>query len=352
MKREEIGRLRLRNQRLSGPSWETPEEVVRWLGAVQSQEFGPAKWSIAQRSRGLSEAALDRAFSEGRILRTHVLRPTWHFVLPEDLRWMVELTAPRIRAAMAHYDRKLGLNEAVFAKSNARLARALAGGRQRTRKELAAVFQKAGIAAEGQRMAHLLMRAELDLVICSGAPKGKLGTYALVEERAPRARSLPREEALAELTRRYFTSRGPATPKDFAWWSGLTISEAKNGLEMVRAGFERKQVDGLDYWLAASATGRRTAAPAAHLLQAFDEYVIAYGESRDVSGLSGMIPREQAQTVILEGQAVGHWRRLPDDKRAAVEIRLTRALDAAGNRALKAAVERYGRFKELPAARL
>lgn len=161
---------------------------------------GPvAKWSIAQRTRDVTNAALDRAFAEGAILRTHVLRPTWHFVLPADIRWLIELTAPRINARMAYYDRQLELTAAVFSKSNALIRRTLASGRHRTRKELAAVLHKGGIVANTQRLGHLMMRAELDLVICSGAPKGKQHTYALVEERAPRANALVAEPEIARL---------------------------------------------------------------------------------------------------------------------------------------------------------
>src|SRR5262245_302167 len=213
----DIARTRLRNQRLIGKPFATPEEVVGWLGAVQAQDYAGAKWAVAQRTAGCSDADVEQACRDGRILRTHVLRPTWHLVLPEDIRWMLALSAPRIRAAMAFYDRRLGLTDAVCARSAAALAAALRGGNHLTRGELARVLAAAGIPAAGQRLGHLMVRAEIDGVICSGATRGKQSTYALLDERAPAAKPRGRDDALAELAGRYFASHGPALPQDFAW---------------------------------------------------------------------------------------------------------------------------------------
>jgi winged helix DNA-binding protein len=320
---------------------------------MQSQEFAVAQWSIAQRTRGVTRAALDRAFAEGVILRTHLLRPTWHFVRPADIRWMMELTAPRVRAFCAYYDRKVELDDAVFRKSHALMRKALARGEHLTRKELAAVLQKGGIVAAGQRLGHLMMRAELDLVVCSGAMSGKQHTYALVEERAPRAKSLPREEALAELTRRYFGGHGPATLKDYMWWSSLTSADCKRGIEANARELEHDVVDGRAYWFATPLPKPRIASPAVHLLQGYDEYVIAYTESKralSVAGSSG-VPRGQTQfihAIVAGGQVVGHWRRALGDA-ATIEARLSRPLSAGEERGLRAEVARYGRFIETKA---
>jgi len=232
---EQIAPLRLRRQHLTGTPLPTPEAVVRWLGAVQAQEFGVAKWSIAQRSRGLvTSAALDLALAEGRILRTHALRSTWHFVLPADLRWLLMLIGPRIRARMASYYSRNGLTDAVFARSQAVLREALAGGQQLLRKEVAAALVRGRVATDGLKLRFLLLQAELDLVLCSGALRGKHQTFALVDDRVPPAPPLPEDEALAELTRRYFSSHGPATLKDFIWWSSLTAARARRGLELLK----------------------------------------------------------------------------------------------------------------------
>ncbi|HYU15343.1 MAG TPA: crosslink repair DNA glycosylase YcaQ family protein, partial [Candidatus Acidoferrum sp.] len=179
--RLDIVRRRLENEHLVGAPLARPEDVVRWLGAVQAQDYAGAKWGVAQRAAACGDADVEEAFQSGRILRTHVLRPTWHFVMPADVRWMLQLTAPRIKAAMGHYDRKLDLTPAVYARSNAAIAVALQGGVHLTRQELARVLDAAGIAARGQRLGHLMVRAELDAVVCSGPRRGKQFTYALLD---------------------------------------------------------------------------------------------------------------------------------------------------------------------------
>nr|MDQ6908888.1 winged helix DNA-binding domain-containing protein [Chloroflexota bacterium] len=230
----DIAHVRLHNHHIAGTKLAAPDAVVRWLGAVQSQDYAGAKWAVGQRMHDTTDAALDQAFADGAILRTHVMRPTWHFVAPADIRWLLALTAPRVNATNAYHYRKHGLNDATFARSNAALTNALRGGAQRTRTELASVLQQAGIATNDLRLGLIMMRAELDGVVCSGARRGKQFTYALLDERAPPAETLARDEALAELTRRYMTSHGPATVQDFVWWSGLTMTDAKAGLEMVK----------------------------------------------------------------------------------------------------------------------
>src|ERR1700736_2352993 len=180
----DIASRRLHTQRCSGEPFASAVEAVRWLGAVQSQDYAGAKWALGQRTRGATENELDRLFDEGAILRTHVMRPTWHFVLPEDIRWLLELTAPRIRLGLAARYRQLEIDEGVVARAGAAFTAALAGGRQLTRAELGKVLRAAGISPEGQRLPHLLSAAELDGLITSGPRQGKQFTYALLEERA------------------------------------------------------------------------------------------------------------------------------------------------------------------------
>jgi hypothetical protein len=193
---------RLFNQKLLRSDFRSPAEVVRWLGAVQAQDYPAAKWGLALRAPGVSDADVERAFEEGDILRTHVLRPTWHFVAPSDIRWMLSLTGPRVHAAQAYYYRILGLDPKTRRRSRAAVERALRGGAALTRAELALVLKRHRIAVDGLRLAHLMADAELEGVVVSGPRKGKQFTYALLEERAPGAPDLPREEALAELTLR------------------------------------------------------------------------------------------------------------------------------------------------------
>ena len=352
MDKHDIAQWRLLNLRLEGEPLPTPEAAVGWLGAVQSQDFAPAKWSLAQRTRGAGDAAVDQAFADGAILRTHVLRPTWHFVLPADIRWLLALTAPRVHALNAYYYRQLGLDDATFQRSDVVLAGALEGA-QRTRKQLAAALEGAGVELGGFRLAYLLMHAELDGIVCSGAPRGRQQTYALLEERAPRAASLAREQALAELTVRYFTSHGPATVKDFGWWSSLTAADIRQGLELAGPRLRREAVDGVDYWFAGSPPPTRPASPTVHLLQGYDEYIVGYSQSKWVLNLAG---RTLLQTrpvftgaAILDGQLVGHWKRTVGRDTVAFEVALYEPFDDAQTEALRVAADRHGEFLGLAA---
>jgi hypothetical protein len=352
----DIARRRLNHQRLLTPLGNDPAEVVHFLGAVQSQDYAGAKWALGMRTRGVTDADVERAFAEGAILRTHVMRPTWHFVTPADIRWMLALTAPRVKAGMAYYDRKLELDDAVFQRSNAAIERALRGGKQLTRQELASTLRRARIdVTAGQRLGHLMLRAELDALICSGARRGKQFTYALLEERVPPARPLGRDEALLELTRRYFAARGPATANDFAWWSGLTVGDAKRGIELAGGALQRETIDDRLYWSAAAAAVLpKNRSPVAHLLPNYDEYFIGF---RDRSAIGQRLDSSQlvtggdaliAHVVIVDGQLVGGWRRLSVRKEATVELRLVTRLSRSERSAIARAAETYAAFLGVP----
>ncbi len=347
---------RLYNQHLLGPKFETPVEVVSHLGAMQAQDYAGAKWAVAQRTTGLTDTDLDRALADGSILRTHVMRPTWHFVTPADIRWLLALTAPRVKAAGASRWRQLGLDEALFKRSNAALIKALRDGDQLTRLELAAALDRAGIAMDvEQRSSHILMRAELDGLICSGGRRGKQFTYALLDERAPAAKSLPRDEAVAELTQRYFISHGPATAQDFAWWSGLTLTDARRGLALVKARLRREVVGDQDYWLAESDAPAQSPAPIALLLPAFDEYTVAYADRSavfDAAHADQLDVRNAglalSQTVLIRGRIVGNWKRTVQKNAVLMELNPFRPLTKIEQRAITQAAEQFGAFLGLP----
>lgn len=345
----DIARRRLYNQHLWGAGYQSPEEVVRRFAAMQSQEFVYAKWSLAQRADGVSNASVNQAFAAGTILRTHVVRPTWHFVAPADIRWMLDVTAPRINALNSYYYRQCELDEKVFAKTNALLIKSLKGGRHLTRANLATILERAGIVATGLRLGYILMRAELDAIICSGALSGKQQTYALLDERAPQFERIDRSEALAELTRRYFTSRGPATLKDYVRWSSLSSTEGRSGLEMVKSELEHEVVDGRTYWFDGSAPGAKREAPVIDLIQVYDEYVMSYSESRDVlSPLTARTARQDfTHAILLDGRLIGHWKHAFSRNLVTIDTGLFRRLSRAEMRALNAVVERYGRFMGL-----
>ena len=344
-----IGR-RLANQKLTRSSFRTPADVVAWLGAVQAQDYAGARWALGQRAPGLTDAAVEAAFDEGAILRTHVMRPTWHFVTPADIRWMVALTAPRVHAVSAYYYRKSGLDSDLFKRSRRALEGALQGGKHLTRDELASVLRHARIPSDGLRRSYLMMQAELDQVICSGARRGKQFTYALFDERVPAAPVLKRDEALAELTRRYFTSHGPATVRDFVWWSGLTVRDAKAGLDMVGPALVREVAGDLTYWLAPSRSVGPPASPSAHLLPNYDEYLIAYKDRGPVVPVTGSAAQANLSTphhLIVDGRLTGGWRRTLEAGSLRVEVQTYRRLAPADSRALAAAVRRYEAFMDM-----
>ena len=242
---------RLQGQRLLQPGQATAPEIVRWMGAVQAQDYGGARWAVAQRGQGLTAADIDRALATGAILRTHVLRPTWHLVDAADIRWMLELTAPRVKALAAYGNRQSGLDAATLARSNRVLAAALRG-RQLTRPDVDAELRRGGVTADAIGLGRLLMAAELDGVICSGALRGKQHTYALLDERVPPSVPFDRDTALGELAARYYASHGPATVRDFAWWSGLAVADATAAIQQPR--LESIDLGATRYW---SATGAR-----------------------------------------------------------------------------------------------
>ena len=350
----DIARHRLDRQFLTSPTLATAADVVRAQGAVQSQDFAGAKWALALRMRDATDVDIEQAFADGTIIRTHVLRPTWHFVAPEDLRWMLALTGPRVSAAMGSYNRKLELDAKVFRRSHAVIERALRGGRQLTRAELARELGAARIGfVAGQRLAHLVMQAELDAVICSGARRGKQFTYALVDERVAPTRSRTRDEALVELTRRYFATRSPASAKDFAWWSGLTVADANRGIQMSGT-LSQETIDGQVYWYdsASPALPRRGVrkSTGALLLPNYDEYFIGY---RDRRAIGQRLKSVQVVTggdalvqhvVVVEGQLVGRWKRSLTRGGIALTVSLQTRLTAQETAAVDAAIQRYGAF--------
>jgi Winged helix DNA-binding domain len=347
MRPSDVPHTRLHHQRLTSPQFKKPADVVRWLGAVQAQEYSPAKWAIGQRMRGATDDAVERAFAVGSILRTHVLRPTWHFVAPEDIRWMLELTGPRVKASIASYARNVSLDEVTFKRSQRVIERALRGGGHLTRSALRQTFQRAGIPTDGIRAVLMLMRAELDGLICSGPRAGGEFTYALLEDRVPKSQTLTRDEALTELARRYFTSRGPATLQDFVWWSGLTTADARSGIEMAGSDLSRDVIDGTVCWLPSSTRAVRRPAGAAHLLPVYDEYLVAYKDrsavvdsrycKRGTNVLFG-------STVVVDGRVVGTWIRAQSGNQIVVNVRPFAAVPASARQAVADAVRRHGVF--------
>lgn len=336
---------RLRSQWLNGTDARRPEQVVARFGAMQAQEFEPAKWGIGQRmGSAATDADVERAFTSGEILRTHVMRPTWHFVARDDIRWLLALTAPRVHRIVAGYCRRVGLAQRTLVRSASIFEKALQNGQHLTRTELREQLRREKIVASGVPLAFLTIYAELEAIICSGPRRGRQFTYALVAERAPRARMMARDEALAELCRRFFASHGPATARDFSWWSGLTVTEAKRGLDMIKA--NREEIGGLVYWTAADGNDVRERRALLHLLPIYDEYFVAYRDRAAVPHIT----REHASwagtfqhMLVIAGQAAGIWTPVP--AKGSVAVRPLRRLTTHERAELAAAVRRYGEFR-------
>ncbi len=352
----DIPRLRLYNQYISRASFRNPADVVGWLGAVQAQDYLGALWALGLRMAEAAEKDVEKAITDRTIVRTWPMRRTLHFVAAADVRWMLELLTPRIIAASAKRSVLVGLDEKVFARSRKLFVRALEGGKQLQREAMYRVLETAGIATSDYRGLHILARLAQEGLLCFAAREGKQPTFALLDEWVPAARSLPRDEALAELARRYFTSHGPATVQDFVWWSGLTTTDAKAGIEMAKSHLVHEKIDGQAYWLASSMPARpsaKAASPIAYLLPPYDEYTVAY---KDRSAVLDPLHNKLVNTgngvfspiIVVDGQVVGMWKRAV--KKAAVEITLTpfTTINKTAMRAVAAAANRYSEFLGAP----
>jgi hypothetical protein len=349
MKESEVLQYRLMSQHLGNASIKSPSQIVAWMGAVQAQDFNSAKWALAQRSNGLTSSAIDDAYNKGEILRTHILRPTWHFVVPEDIRWMLALTAPRVNAATSYYYREFGLDDAFFAKSNKVIAMAVQKGNYKSRKELGVILNDHGLGGSSQRLGLIVMRAELDAIICSGPTRGKQFTYALLDERVPPSGMISQGELCAKLAVKYFKSHGPATLRDFIWWSGLKAKDARLGIEAASAALKQVTVGTKTLWFDAMLLQSSSTPDDMFLLQNYDEYIVAYADR------SKLLDPEHAailglrtnplfyNCMVFEGKIVGVWERSITAHDVVVKWRLfdpTPTRVDAAHRAFKA----YGEF--------
>ncbi|MDX6680425.1 MAG: hypothetical protein QOG94_464, partial [Solirubrobacteraceae bacterium] len=278
----EIVRRRLHAQRLTGEPFATAAQAVAYLGAVQAQEHAEALWALGARVRDHDEAAVAAACDRGEILRTHVLRPTWHFVAAADLRWLLRLTGPRVLAKDAGRMRQLGLDAGTLARVHELLLATLSDGEPRTRAELASALDAAGVDTSGQRIAHAVMHAELSGVLCGGPRRGAHHTYLPLDGRVPRAPERDRDADVAELVLRYFSSHGPATPRDFAWWSGLTIADAQAGLAAAGERLVAEPDDHGTQWISLADRAADPPHRGALLLGTYDETLVAYRDLRNV----------------------------------------------------------------------
>jgi hypothetical protein len=355
MTKQDILNLRLLNQGLTDSKFKNAQEAVSHLGAVQSQDYSGAKWALSQRLENKNDEIIENAFTEGKILRTHVMRPTWHFVSPEDIRWIQELTGPRVNKISMYYFKQFELDEEVFKKSNKILSKALQGGNFLTRNELSNYLEKSGILTkEVLRLSYIIMKAELDGIICSGPRKGKQFTYALIEERAPEAKILPHDQALKELTEKYFTSHGPALIQDFVWWSGLTVADVKKGIEM--ADLSSEIVENQKYYFSKETQVPKQIKKYAFLLPNYDEYTIAYkerslytipGEHKSLDTRGNIIFNN---AIIIDGKVAGTWKKTLKAKEVLIEYIKFYKYSQEEKNLFDDAINRYAEYLKLKPA--
>jgi hypothetical protein len=340
-------RRRLVNQLLSGDSTKAPHEVVKILGAIQAQDYAGGEWSIGLRIPGSTISDIRKAISERQIVRTWAMRGTLHFLAGTDIDWMLRLLAPGLIAGLTRRYDELGLDERTFRKAGTLFTKFLKGGGQLTRKELVVMLEKNGISCEGQRAPFILHRASIDRVLCFGAKQEKQETHALFDEWVPVKQSMERNDALAELARRYFTSHGPATIQDYMWWSGLRAEDARLGLGMAEFWLRKISIEGNTYWMPKESVMIKPAKQVVHLLPPFDSFLIGYKDraaSIDKKVLkmlrTGGMPDS---TIMIDGNVVGKWKRRIT-KKVTITTELFREVNRPDERALRAAVERYAEF--------
>jgi hypothetical protein len=346
----DILRARLRTQRLLGDPFATPADAVDDLVAVQAQEYVWAKWAIGMRTAGCADADVESAVADGTLLRTHVLRPTWHFVRPRDIRWLLRLTGPRIVAGTASRRRELGLDDRTLDRACETIAGALRAGRHLTRRELAPELEESGIDTAGQRLAHIVGHAELTGLLCSGPPRGKQQTYALLDERAPGPEGPSGDDALAELALRFVRSHGPATVHDLAWWATLRVSDARRAIDLAAGGqLQSFELEGKTYWHAGipdGLSGHREAL----LLPDYDESYVGYRSVRSQTRGGAPETALPSRPVVVDGELVATWKRTPSRDGAVVSVDPAVPLSRRDTSAIEAAVGKLAAFAGTPMA--
>lgn len=343
----DIAAQRLLHQQLIHTSFKQPAEIVSFFGAMQAQEHAHSKWGIGVRLPGMTDAGIEKALSNKSLIRTTVFRGTLHLVAAADVRWMLQLIAPAMKARMGSMKKQMGMDDALLHKTNQLIIKVLQGGNHLTRKALATYLQENGIATDDHRMNHIVYHAALEGIICNGPLSGKQSTYTLLDEWLPGSTLLSREDALTTLARRYFISHGPATLPDFAQWSGLSLTDARAGLNGAQEHLQAQEINETTYWMA---PGRKKAAPETHLLlPAFDEYFIGY---KDRSPLIDMQFAKKVMTIngifnpilVHNGQIIGTWKRTFKKDSVTITVESFKPLKKAARKAFEPAAQQYADF--------
>jgi hypothetical protein len=350
MKLADVAHLRTHNQGIASSAFKKPAEVVSWLGAMQAQDFLGAKWSVGLRLKSATESDVTRALSDGSILRTWPMRGTLHFVAPRDIRWMLELLNPRVIASAAGRHKQLGITDALLKKSRSIFTKALRGGKQLTREQMREALERGGISTAGQRGIHIIGWNAQNGLICFGPPQEKQKTFVLLDEWVKATPPLQHEQALTELATRYFVSHGPATLKDFVWWSGLKISDARRAIELASSRLVSETIEATQYWMGKKIPRIQSTELEIKLLPGFDEYILGYTDRSAVldsahkSKIYSSLNLIFSPTILINGRVEGTWRRTITSKKVAVALKPFRTLTKRERDALHEAAERYGAF--------
>lgn len=348
-----IAQARLASQQISQSAAKIPAELVAWFGAVQAQDYAAANWAVGLRLPQSTTSTVERAIAEKSIIRTWTLRGTLHLMAASDVRWMLTLLRPRLYAAVGSRLRQLDLTAADLAKSRSALTSALEGGKQLTRRELSDSLERAGVQTHDTRLNHLLVCASLDGLICCGVRRGSELTYTLLDEWAPVSPQLEQDDALAELTGRYFQSHGSATLQDFMWWSGLTLAEASSGTDLIRPQLSQESIDEKKYWLSHNTPAVQATSMAVYLLPSFDEYLLGYKDRRAALGSldfqqivnpgNGLFK----PVVVVDGRVAGTWKRTIRKDTVLIETSLFYPLTTPQQEALTNVVQQFGAYYHL-----
>jgi len=310
----ELLHIRLYNQLLSTHEMKEPHEIVSWMGAMQSQALGLAKWAIGSRLVNKHEKDITDALNTGKIIRMHTLRPTWHFVSAEDVHWMNELSYSRLKPVYLSYAKMLGIDASLIYPNIHLIEALLSGGKHLSRQEIGNALAESGVLLDDNHLKLSLSFAELEGMIVNGELVGSRQTYTLLEEWAPRIPDLTREEALERLARKYFSSHGPATLQDFVWWSGLSITECWQAMEMIRPDFIRETINGRECWMSNDIQSPPSDHASTLLLAPFDEFVVSYKERSEMieeAHYSKVMTKNGifSPTIMLNGTIIGSWKK-------------------------------------------
>lgn len=345
-----ISNIRLSAQQLHNPTFNTPLELVEWMGAIQAQDYNMAKWAIAIRLKEASLKELNSALERGDIIRTHILRPTWHFVSKNDIRWMMMLSGKRIQAANDSYGKQLNLSKENYNKHYKLLEKMLESNPSLTKQEIAAEFEQHGISTEAPYLNRILAYAETNCLICSGVDKNKKATYSLFDERVPPVPEVSKEEALAMLATKYFGSHSPATLADFSWWSGLPITEVRKAISLISNELVKETIDGQEFFIHSSCN--RTAPDGLlHLLPSFDEYLISYKDRTAAIELKHY-PKAFNNfgtfypVIMQHGKVIGNWKKVLKKGAVTVETSFFNKSTKVDKALLKLAEKRYSDYWE------